>query len=128
MLGHIWTFGIMLILLVTVPTDRADDHRGGTTAVLCCVPKAEAAQAFRQKGLGNVLADFQGPIAKHVRWVTDHALHSRAILVKEGKRDQAVTRALSPGRQPVGVTKNKKGMADIIMSQLVTKLLGCWKG
>ena len=58
MLGHIWTFGIMLILLVTVPTDQADDHRGGTTAALCCVPKAEAAQAFRQKGSGNVLADF----------------------------------------------------------------------
>ena len=97
MLGHIWTFGIVLILLVTVPTDRADDHRGGTMAALCCVPKVEAAQAFRQKGSGNVLADFQGPIAKHVRWVMDHALCSRAILIKESKQDRAVTRALSPG-------------------------------
>ena len=46
MFSHIWALGCMLLLLVAVPTNWADNHGGWATAAFLSVAQAEASHAF----------------------------------------------------------------------------------
>ena len=57
MFSHVWALGCMLLLLVAVPTNRADDRGGWATAAFLSVAQAEASHAFQEKGARNILMD-----------------------------------------------------------------------